>query len=301
MADEEEVQEVVEEEAPEEAPEAPSKELEAKARDMGWRPKEEFRGDPDAWRDAQEYVRRGEEILPVVRSRLEKSEAKAAELANQLDRQNKEWGDKFKRLEHMSDVALTKQKESLESQFAARKVAAVEAGDVEAYKKADTEEREALRDLADKTKVPDVSRDDTQQIPPVWKEAIDTWIAENADWFRDPELNAVASAAHARLRTEKPGLSPTENLSEVRAYVAKRYPEKFGNGQDTAPRGSRVEGGSRASGSDEGRGMWSKLPADAKAQADKFIEKDGLFLKRGEDKEKDKQKARERYAKEYFA
>jgi hypothetical protein len=162
-------------------------------------------------------------------------------------------------------------------------------------------ESRVRRDLADKTKVPDVSRDDTQQIPPVWKEAIDTWIAENADWFRDPELNAVASAAHARLRTEKPGLSPTENLSEVRAYVAKRYPEKFGNGQDTAPRGSRVEGGSRASGSDEGRGMWSKLPADAKAQADKFIEKDGLFLKRGEDKEKDKQKARERYAKEYFA
>lgn len=38
------------------------------ARDMGWRPLEEFRGDPEKWVDAEEYVARGEHVLPIVRA-----------------------------------------------------------------------------------------------------------------------------------------------------------------------------------------------------------------------------------------
>ncbi len=38
------------------------------AREMGWTPKEKFRGDPEKWVDAETYVERGEHVLPIVRA-----------------------------------------------------------------------------------------------------------------------------------------------------------------------------------------------------------------------------------------
>ena len=33
---------------------------EGQAREMGWRPKDEWEGEPEKWRDAKEFVERGE-------------------------------------------------------------------------------------------------------------------------------------------------------------------------------------------------------------------------------------------------
>ena len=38
------------------------------AREMGWTPKEKFRGNPDKWVDAETYVERGEHVLPILRA-----------------------------------------------------------------------------------------------------------------------------------------------------------------------------------------------------------------------------------------
>jgi len=47
---------------------------ETKAKAMGWSPKDEFRGDPDRWVDAETYVRRGEEFIPFLRANNKKLE-----------------------------------------------------------------------------------------------------------------------------------------------------------------------------------------------------------------------------------
>jgi hypothetical protein len=117
-------------------------------------------------------------------------------------------------------------------------------------------------------------------------------------------MQMVANNFHGKLLKDKPGLTLAENLEETRKYVAKRYPEKFGaqddeGADDPPPRGSRVEGGSRLAGGSSGS-KFSKLPADAKAQCDKFIKEDGLFLEKGESADKDMNKARERYAAEFL-
>lgn len=49
--------------------------LEAEARGMGWAPREEFRGDPAKWTDAETFVRRGHEVLPIVRAQNKRLEA----------------------------------------------------------------------------------------------------------------------------------------------------------------------------------------------------------------------------------
>jgi len=49
-----------------ESPEV-SPEVEQEARLMGWKPKEEFRGDPDQWRDAKSFLEFGKSVQPILR------------------------------------------------------------------------------------------------------------------------------------------------------------------------------------------------------------------------------------------
>ena len=53
-----EAPEVIENETPEST--VQTNPYEGEAREMGWRPKEEWQGEPEKWRDAKEFVERGE-------------------------------------------------------------------------------------------------------------------------------------------------------------------------------------------------------------------------------------------------
>src|SRR2546421_12509972 len=49
-----------------------AEETEVKAKELGWAPKEEFRGNPEKWVDAETFLKRGEEILPLVKAQNRK-------------------------------------------------------------------------------------------------------------------------------------------------------------------------------------------------------------------------------------
>ena len=298
-------------EAPEQdAEDAP--ETIALAREMGWKPAEEWKGEPPrgGFTSATEYVRRGEKILPIVNARARKAEERAAQLEQKLERMENDHRDTVRRIERMSTVALEQQRVQIISQYAARKDAAAEIGDKEGVRQADKDEREALRAIDERLKDDPADKKDERrpaEMPREIKDTLDSWLADNA-WFNsDKRMNAFAQGVHMDLLQEKPGLTLRQNLDEVRKEVAKRFPEKFGDveeddDEDERPkrRGSPVEGGSRLGGGAFGSSKFSKLPAEAKAAADKFIKENGLFLKSGETVEKDLAKARERYAEEYL-
>ncbi len=272
--------------------------MQSEARKMGWVPQSEFRGPKDQWRDAEEFVERGRTVIPIIRSQLDREREKSAALSDKLDRLEKDHARDFKRLEHMSAVALEKQRESLTDQYGARKEAAVERGDIEGYRAADQAERKALSDLDSKSRPPEDKADARTALPQSVQNTVETWLVDNRWYQSDLEMQALASVHHEKLLRDKPGLTLAENLADVRDYVKTKFPEKFSkgraNGADTGS--SPVEGGgSRSSGST--RGLYAKLPSDAKAMADKQL---GLYLKKGETEEKDGTKAKERWAKVYF-
>jgi hypothetical protein len=62
-----------------------TQEIEVKARDMGWRPKDEYSGDPEKWIDAETYVERGETVLPIVRAQKAKLEKEVAQLRREVE------------------------------------------------------------------------------------------------------------------------------------------------------------------------------------------------------------------------
>lgn len=234
------------------------RDFEAEAKELGWVPKEEFRGPEDKWSDAEEYVRRGEEILPIVRAnnkklieKTQKQEAELAEMRKTLD-EFKGWRTQTEKRAYEQAM------KNIES----RQRQAVEEQDVEAFEEA-VKDKESL-----------VTRTTEAQEPQPDPVAA-AWTKEN-DWFNtDPVMQQFAIAHHGQLLKEKPGLSLSENLEEVTEEVRRRFPEKFGNPRREKP--NRVEGGGTPSGR-SGKKGYADLPPEAKAACDRFV-KQGLMTK----------------------
>lgn len=300
-----------------------SPEIERKARDMGWVPQAEWRGSPDAWRPADQFVKRGEEVLPIVRSNLERErrerqrlEAELRELPKRIyeevERTN---ADRFKRMEAMNRLALDKQRERIWQEAEEKKRAAVEAGDVQAYDRIAQDQRKALAEFHTDTEIEEPAepakpngKDAQPQVsaPP----AVQDWLSQNTWFTRDQVMTAFATEEHGRLLRDMPGLTLEDNLARTREAVMQKFPERFGISPQAKPTASAhapaVEGGGRQAQASAARTRgWNDLPPEAKAAGDHFINDDGLFLPKGvsiEDAtETDIKKAREDYARRYWS
>jgi hypothetical protein len=86
--EETEAQEEAQGEAPEIVPQA-NPEIAQRAKMMGHIPKEEFRGDPEKWVDADKYVERAENLMPILKSQLGKYENEISSLKATVDGQKK--------------------------------------------------------------------------------------------------------------------------------------------------------------------------------------------------------------------
>ena len=62
-------------------------ETEQRARNMGWRPREEFRGDASRWLPAEEFVERGERMLPLLQERNRAADRTITNLQQQITEQ----------------------------------------------------------------------------------------------------------------------------------------------------------------------------------------------------------------------
>src|SRR3990167_8194923 len=301
MADEEgEGQQAGAQEAVVETPAVPA-EVETKARDMGWVPKEQYRGDPERWKPADEFVRRGEEVLPIVN-------AENRRLKERLNRVETESAEKIANLERMNGIALKAQRSQIESQYESLKEKAVELGDTKQYRAADKAQKDALKefDAAATEPAKENGKGKTKTGLPADEEAVlDDWLKTNESWYKSPKLQGAADEAWVDVMREMPGAPLADTLAEIKARVAEEFPTAFG--RKTNGGGSRVEGaGGRGPSGNEGGGeAWGKLPAEAKQQAERFI-KEGIFdppgKKKGEALTPAQLKAaREAYAEQYFS
>lgn len=217
---------------------------------MGWSPKDKYRGDPARWVDAATYIKNGEEALPILRERLKK-----------LERTNIELSQSVTSLREMNDktfaTAYARAKRELEGEL---KVATKEGDEAAAVK--------AANDLAD------LERQKTERKADDGKDPVfDAWVKENP-WYSDVdnEIDAMAEASRLRRKGEKAEGLPF--LEKVKAAMMKRYPEKFKNPrrEQGGPVERSVPGGEGGGGA---KG-WEGMPADAKADGERFI-KQKLF------------------------
>ena len=297
--EEEEVEEIVAPAA--ETPEA-DKEVETAARDMGWVPESEWKGDPEHWRPADEFVQRGKELAPIIASQLRKERAERS-------REQTEFKKTISNLEKMSKQALTNQRSQLESKFEADKERAVELGDTKAYKAASEGQKKALQKFdEDAGEKAEASKGGgNASLTPEDESTAKSWWQANPQLeqavAQSPLISGAVNQAWMEVQSEMFGSSVAEKLQEVKNRVVDQFGDRIGlKPKSNGSRAPAVEGaGGRGGGSVDRAGkLFAKLPKEAQAQADSFIKDEGLFLEKGEKPDTHLQAARERYAKDYF-
>lgn len=247
--------------------------LEARARAMGWTSKDEFKGDPAKWRDAGEFVERGENLLPLVKAQNKRLEREVAE----LKQTTKEFA------EHLSKTEQRAYERAIADLKQQRKEA-LAAGDGDAFEKADEQIDKLQRDAAAKAAKHAEKKDDGGA-DPVYTD----WESRNP-WLKDAELSEFAEFAAEKLRRGGDRSEGAEFLDKVAAKVKAQFPVKFTNPRrETA---QVVEGAAPARRS--GGKTFADMPAEARAACDRMA-KNGFA---GDEKAQTKFKAD--YVKQFF-
>ena len=188
--------------------------IEQRALEQGWRPKEEFAGDPETFIDAPEFVRRGE-------------------LFSKIEHQNKELKAVKQALEalktHHSRVKEVEYDRALKALQNARKQALVE-GETERF--LDLEQRiEEVKEekAAFDEELRAVKAADVPQVNP----AFTAWVSENSWYETSKPMRAYADKLGVELAAE--GHSPDQVLKMVEREVKKEFAHKFTNPKASRP------------------------------------------------------------------
>lgn len=257
-----------------------ARDFDAEAKEMGWVPKEEFRGNPDRWKPAQQFVEDGENILPIVR-------AENKRLKDKLDSVEKDYATRFERLDKAAQVTIKAAKAQFDRELAAlqtQRDEAVKAGDLQAFKATEkqitdhTANAPKVEDFEEKPKAADApANDDT---------VLAKWQDTNKWYGTDDTLTEAAIGISQRLLMQNPNITMADNLRRTDEELAKRFPLKFGkpgaNGHAPVDAGGEPKAPARTG------TLTAKLPSEALSMAKQAV-KDGTY------------KSEEEWAKVYFS
>jgi hypothetical protein len=246
-------------------------EIETLALEMGW--------DPKKSKSAADWIRDG----TVIQRDLKASK----------DAQAKEFQQRIDRLDRTTKLALQRQRQQIEAEWQAKSEEAVDLADKDLYRRAEKGKREALAEFDKEVEeLPAVKSDKAPDDAPPEVKAF----AKRNSWFDvDEDMTDVAVNISKRLLSKYPDMPLAERLEQVEAEIKRKFPHEFNGQTEAKPQGAKppaVEGGLRPIKTTTAKG-WAQLPPEAKEFANSLI-KDGLF-------DKDPEKARAKYAAEYFS
>lgn len=270
---------------------------EVRARELGWVPKAEFRGGEDRWVDAETFVKRGEEIMPLLKANNHRLQSEVDALKAQLGSAQaaiKESQESMSALiEHQTEAtkaAVKETKDRLKVQLREARTT----GDWEAVDLLE-EQIDAVKqtesDMAAKKPKP-TPAPTAAPVPKVDPE-FESWAKDNPWFGKDKRRTALTLAVAQELRDD-----PSNKDLLGRAFFQKAA-EEADSTLNPGQRASKVETSSGSSGSGGGGGGkgFDALPADAKAvcarQAERLVGKNRAF--------KDMKSWQAHYAAQYFA
>lgn len=199
--------------------------IEQKAIDQGWRPKEEFEGDPEAFIDAPEFVRRGELFQKIEHQSKEVKQLRAAI-------------DALK--EHNSKIREAEYNRALKALDAQRKAALAE-GETDKFFALEEEIDNVKAERAELNKEP--VKTEAPQVDP----AFASWVAQNQWYESSKAMRAFADRIGIEFAQE--GYPPATVLRMVEKEVKKEFAHKFQNSKASRPMNVEPAGRTGASGS----------------------------------------------------
>lgn len=247
--------------------------VEAEARRQGWVPKEEFRGDPDKWRPAAEWVERGDKISKLQKNRIAELEARLAKQEKTSEKVNALLAEQ-----------LAKKQEELNQALAQVKVlhrAAIREGDdaladqLEDQMSQLNQQKQQLVAEESKTESPVVDPEiiyvqGTNEPAPFKRSEGVEW-ARLHPWLQDNRLADIADSVGRQLQKQLPHLKGREFLDTLASTVKATYPEFF---QQQAQRRSPVATQQNvAAANTRAKAIYDSLPPADKKIAKDLVEK----------------------------
>lgn len=219
----------------------------------GWRPLEEFKGDPRQFVDAETYVKRADEVLPFVK------------------KENKQLRGKIEFLERQIKKVMKSEQEAYSSALAdvkAKMEKAVVTGDVAAFNTLDKKAEDIRKNMAADTPGADRQAEAMR--------AFNDWRDKN-EWY---DLGNLAGAdadeklkrAYAdRMMDANVELTKTLDPADFFEHIAGLVDAKYPPSRAPRPKGTEAVAGVTRGGAAKSAKTGANLPAQAKETAERYV------------------------------
>ena len=228
--------------------------IEIQAKAMGWVPQDEFKGNPEIWKDAESFVKDGYEILPILRERTKK-------MAVSMDTTNKELAETKSLLKTLTDH----HKKTEESAYQ-RALATLKAEQRAAVADNDLDKFDAIDKQIETLEKPDI------ETKPDEAPDFIMWRGENPWYSQRTDMANYADTIAEFVQKQNPTLKGKPFFDLVTEEVKKRFPDQFENPNKKKP--DLVEGSSGDNGTGEKKGKkktYSEMPQDAQDTCDNLV------------------------------
>lgn len=207
------------------------RDYESEARQLGWHPQAEFRGNADDWVDAETFVRRGEQQLPIMRENNRK-------LTQRVRAADERLADMQAKLEGVTESLRTLRTMAEKSNEAGyqRALADLKAQQREAVKQGDEATFDRIQGEIEKVEetreqiaaAPPKPPDQPERRGPKTTPEFQAWFEDNKDWLmKDQTLANAATKFEVELRTADEVLNESELWDRVTELVKGSYPRRW--------------------------------------------------------------------------
>lgn len=215
--------------------------IEEKARDQGWRPKEEWEGDPDQWVDAKEFVYRGELMNRIseqnrqIKNLQKRHTTEVQDLKKKLLKLGEQWTkDTMSNLEADIEAAEQMYEEAVRNEDSAR------ATKIREYMKDLQNKKGDLKTASDEIEQ-DKQSSELPQFTPLQEDVIEhvrnKYMPENPWYGKDPVLTNVFNTIGDQFIEQGDYMSGEELVNDIHEELKRRFPDRLGlDEEDVQPR-----------------------------------------------------------------
>ena len=241
-------------------------EIEERAKGQGWTDKEHFKGDPERWVSAEDYVERADKIMPIMKAQMGKYEKTIESQKDELKATKTDITELRETMRKMAkvnqNVSETAYNRAMET-IRAEQTKAINDNDGEAFARLEKDKDELVSNKPEPVEVQ--SPPDNTEENPEFQE----WLGDNP-WYKDnPKLQEYADSVvyGVRQMTGKKGMALLDAIKEKAMSI---FPEEFENPNRKAA--AAVSGGTNQGRTDTKSDGYNDLPADIKMACDDFVD-----------------------------
>lgn len=226
-----------------------SETVEDRARAQGWKDKDEFTGPEGQWRPAEEFLERGEKILPILQERFGKMEKDLADQTNQLARVT----GNLSKFADFHKGTYKRAYENAKRDIENRLAIAEQDQDFAGFKQASDDLKQVEQDIQQ------IDSDQDGGEPQPVPEFFDFKKANS--WYdSDIPMTVYANYIANELIGADGINSNSEYYAKIEQEVKRQFPHKFTDGGQALVEGGLVTG----EGDKKTKKSWNDLPKEAK-------------------------------------